>query len=113
VLPTKAGRDSCVFDFAILYREALGRAHRLAVRTAPSHGANRGSIPLGRTNTFNHLAKNPAYPSNIRRINVGELPRTEPIDSIAFPATIGKSVRRARNMGGLGEVIAKCPANEA
>ena len=31
-------------------------AHRLAVRTTPSHGANRGSIPLGRTNLFNDLA---------------------------------------------------------
>jgi hypothetical protein len=30
-------------------------AHRLAVRTAPSHGANRGSIPLGRTNLFRQL----------------------------------------------------------
>ena len=30
-------------------------AHRLAVRTAPSHGANRGSIPLGRTIGFPHL----------------------------------------------------------
>ncbi len=28
----------------------LGCAHRLAVRTPPFHGGNRGSIPLGRTN---------------------------------------------------------------
>ncbi len=35
---------------------AVLRAHRLAVRTPPSHGGNRGSIPLGRTNNFKHLA---------------------------------------------------------
>ena len=34
----------------------LERAHRLAVRTPPSHGGNRGSIPLGRTNKINDLA---------------------------------------------------------
>ena len=39
----------CNFRRGRLYRPHLGRAHRLAVRTAPSHGANRGSIPLGRT----------------------------------------------------------------
>ena len=27
-------------------------AHRLAVRTPPFHGGNRGSIPLGRTSFF-------------------------------------------------------------
>jgi hypothetical protein len=30
----------------------LVSAHRLAVRTAPFHGADRGSIPLGRTRNF-------------------------------------------------------------
>ena len=30
------------------------RAHRLAVRTLPFHGGNRGSIPRGRTNILFH-----------------------------------------------------------
>ena len=36
-------------DNAIIRRFVLKRAHRLAVRTPPFHGGNRGSIPLGRT----------------------------------------------------------------
>ena len=32
----------------------MRRAHRLAVRTPPSHGGNRGSIPLGRANSSFH-----------------------------------------------------------
>lgn len=28
------------------------RSHRLAVRTLPSHGGSRGSIPLGTTNLY-------------------------------------------------------------
>src|SRR5690606_12121216 len=32
-------------------------SHRLAVRTPPSHGGNRGSIPLGSTKFFRHLAE--------------------------------------------------------
>ncbi|CDX23502.1 hypothetical protein MPLB_280082 [Mesorhizobium sp. ORS 3324] len=35
-----------------LISPVLERAHRLAVRTPPSHGGNRGSIPLGRTKLF-------------------------------------------------------------
>ena len=40
----QAACGSCVLRFAILHSETLGRAHRLAVATAPSYGANRGSI---------------------------------------------------------------------
>ena len=40
---------------AIIRRFVLKRAHRLAVRTPPFHGGNRGSIPLGRTNLLIHL----------------------------------------------------------
>ena len=39
-----------------LYRPHRLRSHRLAVRTPPSHGGNRGSIPLGSTNFPRHLS---------------------------------------------------------
>ncbi len=45
--------EDCAFSFWRLYQQYGSGAHRLAVRTAPSHGANRGSIPLGRTSKFN------------------------------------------------------------
>ena len=38
------------------YRQSIASALRLAVRTSPFHGENRGSIPLGRTSDFNGLA---------------------------------------------------------
>jgi hypothetical protein len=38
------------------YTRRTVSAHRLAVRTPPSHGGNRGSIPLGRTSLFQHRA---------------------------------------------------------
>ena len=38
------------------YRQSIASALRLAVRTSPFHGENRGSIPLGRASDFNGLA---------------------------------------------------------
>ena len=50
------------------YRQSIASALRLAVRTSPFHGENRGSIPLGRASDFNGLAgrapKYVKYPSN-------------------------------------------------
>ena len=50
------------------YRQFIASALRLAVRTSPFHGENRGSIPLGRTSDFNGLAliapNCVKYPSN-------------------------------------------------
>jgi hypothetical protein len=46
---TKVSRIAVAFFRRPDYTPGTVSAHRLAVRTAPSHGANRGSIPLGRT----------------------------------------------------------------
>src|SRR5690606_1440386 len=50
----------CAFSFWRLYQQYGSGAHRLAVRTAPSHGANRGSIPLGRTSIIPFFAVQPS-----------------------------------------------------
>src|SRR5690606_10063092 len=72
-----ASREPCesllwpvAFSGRSFYMADLGCALRLAVRTAPSHGANRGSIPLGRTNKIKCLAQMPFDASNNRRISV-------------------------------------------
>ena len=38
------------FESLRVRQEFFIRAHRLAVRTSPFHGGNRGSIPRGRAN---------------------------------------------------------------
>ena len=48
-LPRPRQMGCRVADKAIIRRFVSERAHRLAVRTPPFHGGNRGSIPLGRT----------------------------------------------------------------
>ena len=44
------------------YKRLVFRAHRLAVRTPPFHGGNRGSIPLGRTKDFSCLGPPGPFP---------------------------------------------------
>ena len=47
--PRTARQAHVAFCGPPAYIAISARAHRLAVRTPPSHGGNRGSIPLGRT----------------------------------------------------------------
>jgi hypothetical protein len=47
-----------------LYLPALASAHRLAVRTPPFHGGNRGSIPRGRASKNKDLADRDLVVSN-------------------------------------------------
>ena len=58
------------------YRQSIASALRLAVRTSPFHGENRGSIPLGRASDFNGLAGIPhllvKYSSNKTCVDVSE-----------------------------------------
>ena len=80
VVPESIGRQ-IAGGMRLLFRKAriicpfAACAHRLAVRTAPSHGANRGSIPLGRTSKIKHLGAFDTDASNMRRINNGEFQR--------------------------------------
>src|SRR3569623_411583 len=53
---TNADKSPCLGKAATLLGTPTRRALRLSVRTAPFHGAERGSTPLGRTSDFGFLS---------------------------------------------------------
>jgi hypothetical protein len=66
-------------------------AHRLAVRTPPSHGGNRGSIPLGRT----------SFSAYTNHSVAGLLPELGAIGGIGGLVNTGKAVRTSIAAGNL------------
>ncbi len=71
------------------YTRRTVSAHRLAVRTPPSHGGNRGSIPLGRTSLFQHRAAIRGKPISCVPDTSGEIGARLPSDETVRNSAAG------------------------
>ena len=63
--------------FVLIYKDT--RPHRLAARTSPFHGGNRGSIPLGVTEIYYFSIRTYIVPHHYTVIELPEKGTAQPI----------------------------------